>query len=480
MRIADMHLDSLGVTHMTSDSRQVSANSVFVAYVGEQNDGRNYIAQAISQEAKAVIYEASSFEWPVALQHVPHFAIEDLRSQIGVLASEFYGQPSQHLWMVGVTGTNGKTSCTQWIATAFNLLGKKAAVIGTLGNGFVGQLSATQNTTPDPILLQQMLADYLAQGAQVVAMEVSSHGLAQGRVNGVVFDVAVFTNLTHDHLDYHGSFENYAQAKRMLFDWPNLKMAILNSDDAYGKTWAEDLKNQQKSVMTYGFANANVQASQLQLNKAGLQMLVSAPLGKTTLKAPLYGKFNASNLLAVLATLLVSNHSLEKAVEAIAQLSSVAGRMQPFGGGELPVVIVDYAHTPDALEKVLATLREQTQGQLICVFGCGGNRDATKRAPMGKIASQLADMVIITTDNPRDEAPELIATQVLQGVTRACQLELDRTKAILQAIFQAKPEDSVLVAGKGHEDYQEIAGKKMPYSDIAVVTKALEEYEVAR
>ncbi len=475
--LTTMQLSALEITHMTSDSREVTQNSVFVAYIGERNDGRNYIAQAIANGAKAVIYEAENFTWNPAWQ-VLHHAVPQLRKQVSEIASEFYGHPSNKLWVIGVTGTNGKTSCTQWIANAMNALGKKTAVIGTLGNGFVGQLSATNNTTPDPILLQQMLAEYLAQGAEVVAMEVSSHGLAQGRVSAVAFDIAVFTNLTHDHLDYHGNMEHYAAAKRILFDMPCLKHAILNIDDAYGAQWAHELIAQGKAVTTYGFAKATINATKLVLNQSGLEMQVQTSQASSVLKAALYGKFNASNLLAVLASLLVSGITFEQAIKVMQELKPVAGRMQSFGGEKTPIVIVDYAHTPDALEKVLATLREQTPGQLICVFGCGGNRDVAKRAPMGKIASEIADVVIVTTDNPRDEAPEEIAAQILQGIARDCLLELDRTKAILTAISKASPDDIVLVAGKGHEDYQEIRGVKTPFSDVQVVTQALAEYEV--
>lgn len=469
---------ALGTKHMTSDSRLVREESVFVAYVGERNDGRAYISQAIAQGAKVVVYEADDFVWDDKWQ-VPHFPVSGLRAQVSSLAAAFYGNPSNQLWVVGVTGTNGKTSCTQWIAKAFSMAGKKSAVIGTLGNGFVDALAPTHNTTPDPILLQAMLADYVKQGAQAVAMEVSSHGLAQGRVSGVAFDVAVFTNLTHDHLDYHGTIEAYAAAKRQLFDWPNLQHAILNVDDNYGKQWAAELQAAGKPVMTYGFAKADVQAEALVLNNAGLSMQVHTLTGDAKIEAALYGKFNASNLLAVLSTLLASDVALPKAVACISVLKSVAGRMQSLGGGAQPVVIVDYAHTPDALEKVLLTLREQTQGQLICVFGCGGNRDAAKRGPMGEIASRIADQVIVTTDNPRNESAATIAAQIVQGAQRACRIELDRSKAILSAIQAAKPADIVLVAGKGHEDYQEVAGVKLPFSDVEVVTQALESYEVA-
>ena len=467
------------VTGITADSRQVQAGSLFMAYKGEASDGRAYISQAIAQGASAVMWESANFawnpDWPVANQ-----AVTDLKQQVGAIASEFYGQPSQHLWMIGVTGTNGKTTCTQWLAQAFAGLHRKAAVIGTLGNGVLETgLSETKNTTPDSILLHGMLADYLAQKAEVVAMEVSSHGLDQGRVNGVAFDVAVFTNLTRDHLDYHGDMESYGQAKKILLEWAGLKVAVLNRDDAFGAKVAKELQAQGKRVVTYGlnkgFEGKNdVAATSLTLTEAGMTLEVATPWGHANLSAGVVGRFNAYNLLAVLSTLLVSQVSLPDAIQAISTLNPVAGRMQQYGGGAIPLVVVDYAHTPDALEQVLKSLRDQTKGELVCVFGCGGDRDQGKRPLMGKVASSLADKVIVTSDNPRQESPAAIIRAVMQGVNaKAISIE-NRAEAIAYAIAQAKAGDVILLAGKGHEEYQEIAGVKYPFSDIEQAQQALE------
>ena len=466
--------------HMTADSRLVKTGSVFVAYKGEATDGREFIPQAIENGASAVIWEQADFTWRDEWQ-VPNQAIVDLKKQIGQIASEFYGQPSQHLWMIGVTGTNGKTTCTHWLAQAFSALNKKAAVVGTLGNGILSDgLSETKNTTPDSILLQQMLADYLGQQASVVAMEVSSHGLDQGRVNGVSFDIAVFTNLTRDHLDYHGDMQAYAAAKKKLFAWDGLKVAVLNRDDAFGLEVAKELKAQGKRVLTYGLEKAiandtDISVKSLQLTEQGMSLEVKTPFGDAVISAGVVGRFNAYNLLAVLATLLASNISLNDAVKALATLKPVAGRMQQYGGGTLPLVVIDYAHTPDALEQVLKSLRAQTKGQLVCVFGCGGDRDSGKRPLMGKVASELADKVIVTSDNPRSELPAEIIKAVMSGVKQNAISIENRADAIARAIENAQAGDVILLAGKGHENYQEIAGVKYPFSDIEMAQQFLQE-----
>ncbi len=462
---------------VTADSRQVRSNSLFLAYPGERVDGRQFIAQALAQGASAVAYESADYTW-TAENAVAHIAVAGLREQVGNIADEYYAHPSSKLWMIGVTGTNGKTTCSQWLAQALQSLQRKTAVIGTLGNGFLPALSATINTTPDPIQLHAALADYLAQGAQAVAMEVSSHGLQQGRVNGVAFDVAVLTNLSRDHLDYHGDMASYAAAKQRLFAWPNLHSAVLNVDDAFGQSLAEELATRGQQVLSYGLQSGDVRGTDLRFNRQGLAMQVHTPFGSRALQTQVTGHFNAYNLLAVLATLLVSRVSLDDAVQALSQLQAVAGRMQQYGGvAAQPLVVVDYAHTPDALQNVLQSLRSQTQGRLICVFGCGGNRDAGKRPLMGQVASELADQVWITTDNPRDEVPAAIAQAVLAGVTKPnqVQIELDRVRAIKRAIQQADSQDTVLVAGKGHEDYQEILGVKHAFSDADIVQQALLE-----
>ena len=466
--------------HMTADSRLVKPGSVFVAYKGEAADGRTFISQAIENGAAAVIWEQSDFAWRDEWQ-VPNQAIVDLKQQVGQMASEFYGQPSQHLWMIGVTGTNGKTTCTHWLAQAFSALNRKAAVVGTLGNGILSAgLSETKNTTPDSILLQQMLADYLSQKASVVAMEVSSHGLDQGRVNGVSFDIAVFTNLTRDHLDYHGDMQAYAAAKKKLFAWDGLKVAVLNRDDAFGIELAQELKAQGKRVLTYGLAktvvdDTDISVSSLELTEQGMRLEVQTPLGDAVISASVVGRFNAYNLLAVLTTLLASDVSLADAVKALSILKPVAGRMQQYGGGALPLVVIDYAHTPDALEQVLKSLRAQTKGQLVCVFGCGGDRDSGKRPLMGKVASELADKVIVTSDNPRSELPAGIIKAVMNGVKQNAISIENRSDAIDHAIKNAQAGDVILLAGKGHENYQEIAGVKYPFSDIEKAQQFLQE-----
>lgn len=457
---------------LTADSRFVDGDSLFLAYPGERVDGRSYIDQAVSQGAAAVMWEREGFEWDVAWQ-VPNLGVSGLRQHAGEIADEFYGRPSRHLWMIGVTGTNGKTSCSQWLAQALTQLGRKTAAVGTLGNGFPGALSEAINTTPDPILLHGMLSGYLAQGAKGVAMEVSSHGLAQGRVNGVHFDVAVFTNLSRDHLDYHGDMAAYAEAKKQLFLWQGLGCAVLNVDDAYGQVLAEELREQGVRVLTYGFQRGDVRGHDLLLEDQGLTMRVNTPKGTATIKANVLGRFNASNLLAVLATLLASDVALEESVAALGQVAPVAGRMQKIGGQGQPLVVIDYAHTPDALEKVLSTLREQTAGKLICVFGCGGNRDKGKRPLMGDVASRLADAVVVTSDNPRHENPVTIIDDIIVGMKGNYQIEADRAAAIAQAIGAAVSGDVVVLAGKGHESYQEIDGVKLPFSDLEVAQRVL-------
>ncbi|HWT28560.1 MAG TPA: UDP-N-acetylmuramoyl-L-alanyl-D-glutamate--2,6-diaminopimelate ligase [Methylophilaceae bacterium] len=471
-------LSARGVTPVgiTADSRQVRPGSLFVAYPGAQRDGRDYIGQAVSQGACAVLWEPEGYHWDERLQ-VPNLAVSGLRAAAGDIADRFYGEPSRALWMIGVTGTNGKTSCSQWLAQALNILGRKTAVVGTLGNGFPGALSAAINTTPDPILLQGMLADYLEQGASGVAMEVSSHGLDQGRVNGVHFDVAVFTNLSRDHLDYHGDIASYAAAKRKLFVWPGLAHAVVNSDDAFGRELADQLAFAGKPVLTYGLDSGDVRASALVFNDRGLSMRIDSPFGAAKLEAGVAGRFNAYNLLAVLSTLLVSGVPLAQVVAAMAELRAVPGRMQQAGGGALPLVVVDYAHTPDALEKVLQALRTQTRGQLICVFGCGGDRDAGKRPLMGQIVGQLADRALVTSDNPRSEDPQAIIKAIVADMTGDYHIEPDRAVAITEAILNAGPGDVVLVAGKGHEAYQEVAGVRYPFSDLDVAERALQQHK---
>lgn len=481
-------LSSLGVkiTHLVMDSREVKAGDTFVAYPGSRVDGRQFIAQAIANGANAVIWEAHGYSWNSAWQ-IPNLAVANLRHHVGEIADIIYGNPSRKLWMVGVTGTNGKTSCSHWIAQTLGALGRKTALLGTLGNGFPGNLQPTPNTTPDAIRVHGLLAEYLAQGAQAAAMEVSSHALEHGRVHGVQYDVALLTNLSRDHLDYHGNMSSYAAAKRRLFDWQRLKYAVLNLDDAFGVELAEQLLDGEMEVVGYGLGDAALATAErlglrmvyggaLHMDGQGLGLQVHSSWGGGALHSPLLGRFNAANLLGVLAVLLVSEITLNDALRELERVQPVPGRMQTLGGGDRPAVVVDYAHTPDALEKVLQSLREvaaASGGRLICVFGCGGDRDCGKRPMMGTVAAKLADICIVTSDNPRSENPSDIIAAIVSGMSGAYQAIENRSEAIMYAIGRAQAADTVLVAGKGHEDYQEINGVKYPFSDADAVRQAL-------
>ena len=404
----------INITHVESDSKKIKPGDTFLAFPGERGDGRNYIAQAIAAGANAVIWEAEDYVWEMDEQF-PNLKVEFLRLQAGEIASHVYAEPSRQMWVIGVTGTNGKTSCAHWLASSLSAVNKKTALIGTLGNGFYGELSATSNTTPDPVSVQCLLKEYLEQDAKCVAMEVSSHGLVQGRVSGVAFDVALLTNLSRDHLDYHGSMEGYAEAKTGLFEWQGLKYAVLNLDDPFGVALQKKITHNKIKVVGYGLGKGEVSGQNLKLSEDGLELDVQTKWGNGKIKSSMLGAFNASNLLGVLATLLVSGVEFEEAIKQLGNVAPVPGRMQRLGGEDKPLVVVDYAHTPDALAKVLESLREiinkdsHDQAKLICVFGCGGERDKGKRPEMGEIATRLADKVIITSDNPRSEnAREII------------------------------------------------------------------------
>lgn len=481
-------LGELGVklTRLVSDSRAVQPGDTFVAYPGTQADGRQYIAQAIERGANAVIWELHDFKWNNSWV-VPNLAVHDLRHKAGMIADHVYGQPSQKLWMVGVTGTNGKTSISHWLAKTFSALGRKSALLGTLGNGFPSALQATLNTTPDALLVHGLLAEYAQQGAQAAVMEVSSHALTQGRVNAVHYDVALLTNLTRDHLDYHGDMQSYAAAKRSLFDWANLKHAVLNLDDAFGAELAEQLQDSAVEVIGYGMEDDSLKLAErlgirmvygtlTQMDAQGLALQLHTSWGAAALQSKLIGRFNASNLLGALAVLLVSEMDIDDAVRELGLQKAVAGRMQTLGGKDTPSVVVDYAHTPDALEKVLMTLREVTapsDGRVICVFGCGGDRDRGKRPMMGTVAARFADVRIVTSDNPRNEEPRAIIDAIITGMQGEYQIIEDRAKAIAHAIAKAQANDTILLAGKGHEDYQEIAGVRHPFSDAEIAHRAL-------
>ena len=500
-------IDGLGITRLTCDSRAVRPGDTFVAYPGAARDGRAYIAQAIAEGAASVLWERAGFAWSPQWR-VRNLAVAGLRRHAGEIAGRVYGRPSSRLWVIGVTGTNGKTTCSQWIAQALSSAGRRCAVIGTLGYGLRAPLKTMVNTTPDGLWLQEQLAELARRGAQAVSLEVSSIGLDQHRVAGVEFDVALFTNLSRDHLEYHQSMRRYKEAKARLFAWESLKHAVVNLDDDFGVELARRMRRRGLNLIGYGFGGARgtrtalVAGGDIAADARGVSFSVRTPWGTARVASPALGRFNASNLLATLAVLLASGLTLRKAVAALSRLGPLAGRMQRLGGGSQPLVVVDYAHTPDALEQALFALRElmssefQVPGsglgarkqrdrnskletrnsKLICVFGCGGDRDRGKRPLMGRIAASLADGVVVTSDNPRSEDPHAIIGDILDGV-RDTNPELvvnaDRRRAIHHAIAGARRGDIVLVAGKGHEAYQEVRGERRPFSDAAVATEAL-------
>ena len=458
------HLAAQGamINRLCSDSRRCTPGVAFFAYPGESADGRAHIGDALARGASAVLWEKEGFDWRNEWR-VPHVPVQGLKQRAGLLAHEFYGRPSESLWVCGVTGTNGKTSSSQWIAALL----EKAALIGTLGAGFPGALSAAGNTTPDALETHFLLKKFREAGAAAVAMEVSSHGLAQGRVNGVRFACALFTNLTHDHLDYHGSMANYAAAKAKLFEMQGLQAAVLNLDDPLGVELAQRLAGK---VRTIGYSLARRAVPVDDYIVEGIE----SSWGTAQVRVPVLGRFNVSNALGVLGCLVASGIPFATAAKRLESLPPVPGRMQVVG--EEPLAVIDYAHTPDALDNVLQALRPVAAargGRLAVVFGAGGDRDPTKRPLMGAVAARLADRVLVTSDNPRSEDPLAIIAAIREGIASEHEVEADRARAIEQAILKADPRDVVLIAGKGHETYQEIAGRRAHFSDEAHARAAL-------
>jgi UDP-N-acetylmuramoyl-L-alanyl-D-glutamate--2,6-diaminopimelate ligase len=469
------------IDRLTSDSRRVAPGAAFFAWPGEAADGRRYIAQAIERGCAAVLWESEGFAWDRGWK-TPNAGVKDLKAQAGFLAHAFYGRPSEALWVCGVTGTNGKTSCSQWLAHVLSLKEIKTGVIGTLGSGFPGALSEIPNTTPDALQLHRRLAEFKSGGAKAVAMEVSSHGLVQGRVNGVAFDCALFTNLTHDHLDYHGTLTAYAEAKGRLFDVPGLAAAVLNLDDPFGTQLAKRLAGRSVRTIGYGISSSekfsgNTEEFICACEPDSDSIRINSSWGEATVTFTQLGRFNVANALGVLGCLAAKGIAFEEGVRLLEVLPQVAGRMQQIG--DRPLVVVDYAHTPDALDKVLAALKPVAQaraGRLVAVFGAGGGRDKAKRPVMGSVAAARADRIVLTSDNPRGEDPQAIVEAIRDGIGNIggdCVVELDRAKAIASAIGSADAADVVLIAGKGHEAFQEIAGRRLPFSDAAVAGAAL-------
>jgi UDP-N-acetylmuramoyl-L-alanyl-D-glutamate--2,6-diaminopimelate ligase len=479
-----LHARAQPGAHLHADTRSLVAGDVFLAYAVDGADNRPFIDSAIERGAAAVLYQPENFTG--AVDPSLALAVPALNELAGSIASGWYGDPSDTMRVIGVTGTNGKTSCSQWIAAALSGLGTRCAIIGTLGTGMPGHLVHTGFTTPDAPQLQRSLAQLRDAGAQAVAMEVSSHALHQGRVNGTAFEIAVFTNLTQDHLDYHGTFAAYEAAKARLFAWPELRCAVINYDDEAGRKLLASTQGHARTI-AYALgvcteapdtavpqADAWLHAANVRATATGTAFhLSTSDWGDAEVEVQTLGAFNVSNLLGVLGALLAADVPFDAALAELAKLEPVNGRMQRLGGrlqNDEPLVVIDYAHTPDALEKTLEALRPMAAargGELICMFGCGGDRDATKRPLMGAIAEKLADGVVVTSDNPRSEDPQKILDQIASGMkdaSKARRIE-DRASAILQAIRGAAREDVILLAGKGHEATQEIMGKKRAFSD---------------
>lgn len=463
----------VNVTGLALDSRRVQKGDLFFARDGVSHRGADFIAEALDRGAVAVMVQQGALraDERVAVS-VPLIEVDDLDRRIGEVASRFYGNPSQALNVIGITGTNGKTSCSHYLAQALTALGHLSALIGTLGNGMVGALQQATHTTPDPIALQALLAEFRQQGAEYVVMEVSSHALDQQRVSGVRFTAAALTNLTRDHLDYHGDMARYGEAKARLFTDHAPALQALNLDDAFGRELLARQADTGARVLGFSLnrAEADLRVSQLEADLRGFRFLLHTPAGVQPVSTALLGEFNVSNMLLTATLLQLLAFSPEQIARALSRLQPVNGRMAclPTVAGQ-PQVVVDYAHTPDALAQALQALRlhQPGTGQLWCVFGCGGDRDRGKRPEMGCVAAAGADRLVLTSDNPRHEAPEQIMRNVMAGIPDRADVhqEADRAAAIRWAITRAAPEDLILIAGKGHESYQEIGGVRTPFND---------------
>ena len=475
----------VAVSAVEQDSRRVTAGALFLAVAGHgpgpARHGLAYAEEAIRRGAVAVAWEPVP-GLGVPQLPVPSVAVEQLGRRAGEIAARFWDHPSRSLYTAGITGTDGKTSTAHLVAQSFGRLGFPCAYFGTLGYGRLDGLEDASHTTPDAIRLQALLAQQRRLGSRACAMEVSSHALDQGRAAGVEFAAAVLTNVGRDHLDYHGDLASYAEAKRRLFTWPQLPVAILNRDDPCGAQWAQSLIG--PVVTVYGVGGAApargryVLATELVQHAAGLRLQLRSHWGAAQIDSRLLGRFNAYNLLAALAVLLEQGAPLDDAVRALSAAHTVPGRIEVFSGpGAQAPVVVDYAHTPQALRQVLGALRAHTEGRLLCVFGCGGDRDRGKRLLMGAAAAELADAAIVTDDNPRSEAPAAIVADIVAGIPNEWRgkvtVEHDRAAAISRAVRAARAGDLVLVAGKGHEDYQIYGAQKQPFSDRAFVAGLL-------
>nr|WP_086938453.1 UDP-N-acetylmuramoyl-L-alanyl-D-glutamate--2,6-diaminopimelate ligase [Thaumasiovibrio occultus] len=476
-------LNEIALNHIVIDSRVVANGDLFTAVIGHQVDGNRFIDNAIAAGASAVLAHITEperhgeIDWR---QNVPVIGFYQLDQQLSAIAKRFYFSQREPLEVIGVTGTNGKTTITQLIAQWLDLMGQRCGVMGTTGNGLLDNLQPAANTTGSAIDIQRQLAELADMGAQAAALEVSSHGLVQHRISAQPFKVGVFSNLSRDHLDYHGDMENYALAKRLLFTEHQCEKAIFNIDDPVGLEWVAvrpdatlvSLAAERLPAATQRY----VVATACELKTTGIAVEVDSSWGQGVLNVPLVGAFNVYNVLLSLATLLEMGYALPDLLTSGPQLRAVIGRMEVFQQPDKPMAVVDYAHTPDALEKALEALRGHCEGKLWCIVGCGGDRDKGKRPLMAQAAVALADEVIFTDDNPRSEDPTAIIADMLAGIAQPEQVNVchDRTAAIAYAIDHAAEKDIILVAGKGHEDYQILADRTVAYSDRETVQQLLE------
>jgi UDP-N-acetylmuramoyl-L-alanyl-D-glutamate--2,6-diaminopimelate ligase len=464
------------VSDLTLDSRQVRAGSLFFALPGQNVHGLKFAADAAARGASVVLWESGGDVMPPALPPgVFAAAIPNLKNVVGRIADRFFNWPSSHLRMVGITGTNGKTTCAYLLAQCLERLGDAAAYMGTIGWGRPAALAEPTHTTPDAVTVHRTLAQLRTSGVREVAMEVSSHALDQGRVDGVRFQVAAFTNLTRDHLDYHGTMLRYGAAKAKLFQGAELKHIVLNVGDEFGRALAQTYSGSAALIAIWvgagdsgWLADRALHATQVRLDPRGISMELDGSFGKLTVATQLMGRFNAENSLIVIACLLSLGVSLSDAANALAECKPAPGRMEVLktDARNKPTVVVDYAHTPDALSKALRAAREHCAGALWCVFGCGGDRDSGKRPVMGAIADELADQIIVTDDNPRSEDPQAITAAIVSGIrSHVVRVIHDRGDAIATALKEAQAIDVVLIAGKGHEDYQIYGETRRSFSD---------------
>ncbi len=476
------------INALVQDNRKARSGNLFIAHQGYNTHGLLYAQDAVAKGVTVVLWDGDVENRNEILDSISNKVLclhcDDLKFKVGAIASRYYEQPSLSLNTIGVTGTDGKTSIAHFLAQCLDAYDVHCGVLGTLGNGFINDLHPTGLTTVDALLVQKTLAEIQQAGARHVVMEVSSHGLDQGRVNGVAFTTAVLSNMGTDHLDYHGTLDNYATAKRRLFYTPGLGAAVINLDDEFGRKLAAEVRDHvcvwgyslEKDVSAYkDIADYFVNTQKIEPFDRGYRLTVSTPKGEACFDIPLLGRFNVSNTLAVLSTLLVSQFTLEHTLNSLSSIHSVDGRVEIITESDKPTVVVDYAHTEQGLSAVCQSMREHFKGEMWCVFGCGGDRDSSKRPLMAKVAEKYADRIIVTTDNPRHEGPQDIIDEMMTGFSSVENVEvvLDRRQAIDIAITNAQPGDVVLLAGKGHETSQIVGDVHIAFDDRRVAREFL-------